>query len=87
MKTPSTEKTRYTIKEFYRKQPFGGVINQDRATRSWSWKGHIDIEDGPYCEFTSRRNFKTGLEAEDHMRRFVWQRIDSWMSARNPGSL
>jgi hypothetical protein len=87
MKTPSTEKTRYTITEFYRKQPFGGVINQDRATRSWSWKGHIDLEDGPYCEFTSRRNFKTGLEAEDHMRRFVWQRIDSWMSARRPGSL
>ena len=29
MKTRSTEKTRYKINEFYRKQPFGGVINQD----------------------------------------------------------
>jgi hypothetical protein len=87
MKTPSTEKTRYTIKESYRKQPFGGVINQDRATRSWSWKGHIDFEDGPYSEFTSRRSFTTGLEAEDHMRRFAYQRIDSWFSATQPGSL
>jgi hypothetical protein len=87
MKPSSSEKTRYIINESYRKQLFGGVINQDRATRSWSWKGHIDIEDGPYFEFTSRRNFATGLEAENHMRRFVWQRIDSWFSATQPGSL
>ena len=87
MKNSSSEKTRYTINESYRKQLFGGVINQDHATRSWSWKGHIDFEDGPYFEFTSRRSFTTDLEAEDHLRRFVWQRIDSWFSATQPGSL
>ena len=87
MKTRSTEQTRYKINEFYRKQLFDAVINRDPATGSWSWKGHIDFEDGPYSEFTSRRSFATGLEAEDHMRRFVWQRIDSWFSATQPGRL
>lgn len=87
MKTRSEEKTRYTIKESYRKQWFGGIINRDAVTRSWSWKGHIDFEDGPYSEFSSRRSFTTGLEAEDHMRRFAYQRIDSWFSATQPGNL
>jgi hypothetical protein len=87
MKNDSTEKTRYKINEFYRKQPFGGVINRDPATRSWSWKGHIDLEDGPYSEFSSRRSFTTGLEAEDHMRRFAHERIDNWLRATQPGSI
>jgi hypothetical protein len=87
MKTRTGEKTRYIIKESYRKQLFGGVINQDPATLSWSWKGHIDFEDGPYSEFTSRRNFTTGSQAEDHMRQFAYQRIDNWLSATRPGSI
>ena len=87
MKNDSTEKTRYKINELYRKQPFGGVINRDPATRSWSWKGHIDLEDGPYSEFSSRRSFTTGSEAEDHMRRFVHERIDNWLRATQPGSI
>jgi hypothetical protein len=87
MKTPVGEKTRYQINETYRKQPFVGVINQDSSTLSWSWKGHIDFQDGPFSEFSSQRNFTTGLEAEDHMRQFAHQRIDNWFSATQPGSM
>ena len=87
MKSPSTEKTRYKISEFYRKQPFDAVINKDPATLSWSWKGHIDFEDGPYSEFSSRRTFTTGSEAEDHMRRFAHERIDNWLRVTQPGSM
>jgi hypothetical protein len=87
MKNRSAEKTKYKISEFYRKQPFGAVINQDPATRWWSWKGHIDLEDGPYSEFSSRRTFTTGSEAEDHMRRFAHERIDNWFRATQPGSM
>jgi hypothetical protein len=87
MKADATERTTYKVKESYRKQLFGGIINKDPQTRSWSWKGHIDFEDGPYSEFTSRRSFNSGLEAEDHLRRFVHERIDSWLSVRQPGSL
>jgi hypothetical protein len=87
MKTQNIEKTRYKISESYRRQPYGAVINQDRATHSWSWKGHIDLEDGPYSEFSSRRSFTTGAEAEDHMRRFAHERIDNWFRATQPDSL
>jgi hypothetical protein len=87
MKTPTTEKTRYKISEFYRKQPYGAVINQDRATRWWSWKGYIDLQDGPYSEFSSRRSFTTGSEAEEHMRRFAHGRIDDWLRVIEPGSM
>jgi len=87
MKTHVGEKTRYRLNETYRKQAFVGIINQDPATRSWSWKGHIDFENGPYSEFSSRRSFPTGLQAEDHMRQFAHQRIDNWLSATQPGSM
>ena len=87
MKTHSSEKTRDKINEFYRNQPFDAVINRDPATRSWSWKGHIDLEDGPYSEFSSRRSFTTGSEAEDHMRRFAHERIDNWLRATQPRSM
>lgn len=86
MKTSEAEKSTYKINDSYRKQPFGAVISRD-TDRSWAWKGHIDFEDGPYREFTSRRNFATGLEAEEHMRRFVREQIDNWFSATRPGSL
>jgi hypothetical protein len=86
MRNGDTEKSTYKIKESYRKQLFGGVISRD-SDRSWAWKGHIDFEDGPYREFTSRRNFTTGSEAEEHMRRFAREQIDNWFSATRPGSL
>jgi hypothetical protein len=87
MKTRSTEKTKYKINELYRKQPFGGTINQDPETRAWSWKGHVDLEDGPYSQFSSGRSFITGSEAEDHMRRVAHERIDNWLRTTQPGSL
>jgi hypothetical protein len=87
MNTRTTEKKRYKISEFYRKHSFGAVINQDPATRSWSWKGHIDLENGPYSEFSSQRTFTSGSEAEAHMRRFAHERIDSWLRATQPGSI
>jgi hypothetical protein len=87
MKSHGSEKMSYKIKDSYRKLFFGGVINQDPTTRSWAWKGHIDFEDGPYSEFTSRRTFTSGTEAEEHMRRFAHERIDSWFSNVHPRNL
>ena len=86
MKSSEAEKSTYKINESYRKQLFGGVISRD-SDKSWVWKGHIDFEDGPYREITSRRSFTTGSEAEEHMRRFVREQIDNWFSATRPGSL
>lgn len=87
MKLQNGEKTRYTIKESYRQQAFVGVFHKDPATYSWTWKGHIDFEDGPYSEFNSQRNFATSSEAEDHMRQFAHQRIDHWLHVSRPGSI
>jgi hypothetical protein len=77
----------YKISETYRKQLFGAVINCDRDTRSWSWKGHIDFENGPYSEYSGRRTFTTGSEAEEHMRRFAREQIDNWLLVRQPSNL
>ena len=85
MKSYIAEKTRYRIQGSYRKQAFVGVINQDASTNSWSWKGHIDFEDGPYSEFISQRRFTTGLQAEEDMRQFAHHRIDNWLRATQPG--
>jgi hypothetical protein len=87
MRSDQAEKSIYKIKESYRKQLFGGVISRDVDRRSWAWKGHIDFEDGPYREFTSRRSFSSGSEAEEHMRRFAHEQIDNWLSATRPGVL
>jgi hypothetical protein len=87
MKNQGAGKVTFKVKEWYRKQPFGGVINRDPTTLSWAWKGHIDFEDGPYSEFTSRRVFTSRSEAEDHMRRFAHERIDNWLSTTQPGSI
>jgi len=87
MKPQNEEKTRYKIKESYRQQAFVGVLNKDPATYSWSWKGQIDFEDGPYSVFASQRNFPTRSEAEDHMRQFAHQRIDHWLHISRPGSI
>ena len=87
MKNGEAEKSIYKINESYRKQLIRGVISRDGGTRSWAWKGHIDFEDGPCRQFTSRRNFSTGSEAEEHMRRFAHEQIDNWFSATRPDSL
>ena len=78
---------RYKVKETYRKQLIEGVINHDADGRSWAWKGQIDFEDGPCSAYTSRRNFTSGLEAEEHMRRFAHEQIDNWLSTTRPGNL
>ena len=87
MKNGEAEKSTYKVKQCYRNQLFGGVISRDSDRRSWVWKGHIDFEDGPYREFTSRRSFSSGSEAEEHMRRFAHEQIDNWFSATRPGNL
>lgn len=87
MKNGEAKKSIFKINESYRKQLIRGVVSRDGDTRSWAWKGHIDFENGPYREFTSRRNFNTGSEAEEHMRRFAHEQIDNWFSATRPGSL
>ncbi len=87
MKKSAAEKSTLKIKESYRNQLISGVISRDGGTYSWTWKGHIDFEDGPYREFISRRNFATGSEAEEHMRRFAHEQIDHWFSTTRPGSL
>jgi hypothetical protein len=87
MRNGEAEKSTYKINASYRQQLFAGVISRDGDTRSWVWKGHIDFEDGPYREFTSRRNFSTSSEAEEHMRRFAHEQIDNWLSVTRPGIL
>lgn len=87
MKKSAAEKSILKIKESYRQQLISGVISRGDGICSWAWKGHIDFEDGPYREFTSRRSFATGSEAEENMRRFAHEQIDNWFSATRPGSL
>jgi len=87
MKSHNVVKTRYTIKESYRQQAFVGVFKKDPASYSWTWKGRIDFQDGPYSEFSSERNFPTNSEAEDHMRQFAHHRIDHWLHVSRPNSL
>jgi len=87
MKPQDVAKTRYAVKESYRQQAFVGVINKDSATYSWTWKGRIDFEDGPYSEFKSERNFPTMSDAEEHFRRFVHQRIDQWLNISRPDGI
>jgi len=74
------EKSRYKIADSHRNQNFVGVMKRDRDTYMWSWKGHIDFADGHYFEFASQRSFDTATEAEDYMRRYACNRIDSRMN-------
>jgi hypothetical protein len=75
------EKSRYKINDSHRNQNFVGVMKRDRNTYMWSWKGHIVFADGHYFEFASQRSFDTATEAEDYMRRYACNRIDSRMNA------
>jgi hypothetical protein len=75
------EKSRYKIADSHRNQSFVGVMKRDRDTYMWSWKGHIDFADGHYYEFASQRSFDTATEAEEYMRRYACNRIDSRMNA------
>ena len=87
MKTHGEERSRYRITESHRNQAFVGVFRRDRDTDSWTWKGHIDFEDGHNLSFDSRRNFPTKLEAEDYMRRFARDRIDNRLNITKPNQL
>jgi hypothetical protein len=83
----STERSRYQIKGSHRNQTFVGVIRKDPDTYCWTWKGQIDFDDGHNVEFSSRRTFNTNLEAEDCMRQFARDHIDSRLRFTQPNRL
>ncbi len=74
------ERSRYKITDAHRNQTFIAIVSKDRDTYAWTWHGHIDFSDGQHFEFSSQRNFATATEAEDYMRRFACDRIDSQLS-------
>ena len=77
MKTNTEERQRYKITDSHRNQTVVGVLRRDPDTYCWTWKGHIDFDDGHDFSFASQRSFTTNLEAEEYMRRCVRGRIDS----------
>jgi hypothetical protein len=79
---PVEERQRYRIKDSHRNQSFVGIIKRDPNTYGWTWKGHIDFEDGHEFAFVSQRSFSTKVEAEDYMRQFARDRIDSRLNLR-----
>ena len=81
------ERQRYRISDSHRNQTFVGVFRRDPDTYSWTWKGHIDFEDGHNVSFTSQREFATDLEAETYMRQFARARIDNRLSITEPDRL
>ena len=87
MKTNTDERNRYSIKDSHRNQAFVGVLRRDMDTDSWTWKGHIDFDDGHNVTFSSQRSFATKLEAENYLRRFVCDRIDGRLSVTQPHRL
>ena len=87
MKTNPEERQRYKIKDSHRNQTFVGMLRRDPNTYGWTWKGHIDFDDGHNVSFASQRSFSTKLEAEEYMRRFACDRIDSRLSLKQGGSL
>jgi hypothetical protein len=80
MKTNTEDRQRYKIMDSHRNQAFVGVLRRDPNTYCWTWKGHIDFDDGHNFSFASQRSFTTKLEAEDYMRRFACDRIDNRLS-------
>ena len=84
MKTNMEDRSRYRITDSHRNQTFVGELRKDRDTYAWTWKGHIDFTDGHNFEFTSQRTFMTKTEAEDYMRRFACDRIDSRLNLTGP---
>ncbi len=87
MKTNAEERSRYKIEESHRNQEFVGVFRRDLDTDLWTWKGHIDFDDGHNISFASQRGFTTKIEAEDYMRRFARDRIDSRLTFTKPNRL
>lgn len=87
MKVITEERQRYKITDSHRNQTFVGVLRRDRDTYCWTWKGHIDFDDGHNFSFASQRSFATSLEAEDYMRRFARDRIDNRLSLAKSGRL
>jgi len=81
------ERQRYTISDSHRNQAFVGVLRRDPDTHSWTWKGHIDFDDGHNVSFASQRGFTTNLEAENFMRQFACARIDNRLSVTQPNRL
>ena len=75
------QRSRYKITALHRNQTFVAILRRNRDTDAWTWEGHIDFTDGRYLEFSSRRTFSTAPEAEDYMRRFACDRIDSQLRA------
>ena len=87
MKAHTEERSRYKIADSHRNQAFVGVFRRDLNTDLWTWKGHIDFDDGHNVSFASQRSFTTQLEAEDYLRRFVRDRIDSRLNFAKPNRL
>ena len=83
MDTAIRTSKRYRIKESYRNQAYVGVVNLDPRTNSWSWKGHVDFDEGLHSMFNSR-TFGTAVQAEDHLRQFAHQCIDNRLNAAQP---
>lgn len=80
MKTNAEGRQKYKITDSYRNQTFVGVLRKDPDTYGWTWKGHIDFDDGHNFSFASQRSFSSKPEAEEYMRRFACDRIDGRLS-------
>lgn len=87
MKTGKENRQIYRISDSYRNQLFVGALRLDPATGSWTWKGHIDFEDGHNLSFASQRSFVSNSEAEDCMRQFARSQIDHRLSITQPDRL
>jgi hypothetical protein len=87
MKTANVNRHVYTISDSHRKQLFVGVLRLDPNTRSWTWKGHIDFEDGHNVSFASQRSFASNTQAEDYIRQFARSQIDHRLSVTQPDRL
>ena len=77
MKSNNEERSRYKIADMHRQQPFKGVLKRDSDGYGWTWKGDIAFTDGHDVAFASKRIFATRVEAEEYMRSYARERIDS----------
>jgi hypothetical protein len=83
MNTRTRSRKKYKINESYRNRAYVGVVNLDPWTNLWSWKGHVDFDEGLHSMFNSR-TFGTAVQAEDHLRQFAHQCIDNRLNAAQP---
>ena len=77
MQTNNEERSTYKVIDSHRQQSFKAVLKRDRDGFGWTWKGDIAFADGHNFSFESKRTFSTRVEAEEYMRRFACDRIDS----------